>query len=304
MDRPDKKKVILCIDDDKGMHVLLESQLAGNDNYKSLHAMNGEEALSALEKSPVDLIILDINMPGMDGFQILDHLKRDESTQKIPIIVLSSLNRENLKVKALEHGAEDFIVKPFTGPELAARIKAVLRRNIPEKQEISSDVHGKLQELGLFELLHMFSFSKKSGRITFPQMDGEIIIASGSILSAQQKNWHDKEALLRLFFLEKGSFNIHYGIHKGQSMGTIESLLLFIGSSLDELHDCVNAFASDNPQVHLLAEDEDFPEITKLKEKLPLPLYDLIFSMQGKLKTNLDLVNKALQNGKISIDTL
>ncbi|PIE60712.1 MAG: hypothetical protein CSA31_00760 [Desulfobulbus propionicus] len=304
MDHPDKKKVIICIDDDKGMHVLLESQLAGNGGYKSLHAMSGEEALSTLEKSPVDLIILDINMPGMDGFQLLDHLKGNESTRKIPIIVLSGLNRENLKVKALEHGAEDFIVKPFTGPELAARIKAVLRRNLPAKQEISSDVHGKLQELGLFELLHMFSFSKKSGRITFPQMDGEIIIASGSILSAQQETWQGKEALLRLFFLEKGSFNIHYGSHKGEGMGTIESLLLFTGSSLDELHDRINAIVPHNPQIHLLARDEDFPEITKLKEKLPLSLCDLIVSMQGDLKTNLDLVNKALQNGKIAIDTL
>ncbi len=298
MDHPDKKKVIICIDDDKSMHVLLKSQLTGHGGYKSLHAMSGEEALSTLKKFPVDLIILDLNMPGMDGFQILDHLKRNESTRKTPIIVLSSLNRENLKVKALERGAEDFIVKPFTGPELSARIKVVLRRNIPEKQEISSDVHGKLQEVGLFDLLHMFSFSQKSGRITFPQMNGEIILASGNILSVQQETWHGKEALLRLFFLEKGTFNIHYGVHTGKGIGTIESLLLFTGNSLDELYDNI----AYNPQIYLLAEDEDFPEITKIKEKLPLSLYDLISSMQGELKTNLDIVDKALQNGKLTIN--
>ncbi|PIE59050.1 MAG: hypothetical protein CSA33_00320 [Desulfobulbus propionicus] len=302
MDRLHQKKNILCIDDDKGMHVLLESQLVSSGNYNSLHAINGEEALSTLKEFSVDLIILDINMPKMNGFQLLDHLKQDQKSQQIPVIVLSSLTRENLKVKALERGAEDFIVKPFTGPELVARIKAVLRRNAPCKQEIVSDVQGKLQELGLSDLLHMFSFSKKSGKITFPQMDGEIIIASGTVLSAQQGTWHGKEALLRLFFLEKGSFNIHYGIHKGEDIGTIESLLLCMGKSLDELHNHIKKITLHNPQVHLLADDDDFPEIRQLKEKMPLSLHDLILSMQGELKTNLDLVRQALQKGSISID--
>ena len=203
MNNPDRKKCILCIDDDKAMHALLDSQLVMS-GYHSLHAMSGVEALQQLKDNKVDLIILDINMPKMDGFQTLRHLKMDNETQDIPVIFLSSLSRENLKVKGLECGADDFIVKPFTGPELIARIKAVLRRNEPKTQPVGS-VQGKLEDLGLFELLHMLSFSGKSAVISFPEMSGELIVTNGSILSVRQSSWQDKEALLRLFFLEEGS---------------------------------------------------------------------------------------------------
>ncbi|PIE57190.1 MAG: hypothetical protein CSA34_00275 [Desulfobulbus propionicus] len=302
MNTLDERKTVLCIDDDKAMHVLLKAQLVNSGDYKSLHVMSGEEALTTLEESPVDLVILDINMPKMDGFQILEYLKKNEETQKIPVIFLSSLSRENLKVKALERGAEDFIVKPFTGPELVARIKAVLRRTTPDKEETIGDVQGRLQDLGLFELLHMFSFSCKSGRITFPEMAGELIIAAGAVLSARQGSWRGEEALLRLFFLEEGSFKIHYGKQEGEEMGSIESLLLFIGSTLDELHEQIDAIAPQNSMVHLHATDEEFAEIARLREKAPLSLNSLIFSMEKELKTNLHFVQQAVQNGKISLD--
>ncbi|PID76070.1 MAG: hypothetical protein CSB23_00210 [Deltaproteobacteria bacterium] len=301
MDRLDHRKSVLCVDDDKAMHVLLESLLANSGDYKSLHAMSGEEALSALREFSVDLIILDINMPEMDGFQILEHLKGNEETENIPIIVLSGLNRANLKVKALERGAEDFIVKPFTGPELIARVKAVLRRSCPEKQSISGDVQGKLQGLGLFELLHIFSFSSKGGKITFPEMDGELRIAPGLILSARQGPWQGKEALLRLFFLETGSFEIHYEEQDGEDIGTIESLLLFVSSTLDELQNQIEEIAPQNSLMHLSANNGEFPEIAKLSGKSPLTLNSLIFSMEGELESNLTVVQKALQNGSLLI---
>ncbi|PIE64313.1 MAG: hypothetical protein CSA26_08695 [Desulfobacterales bacterium] len=302
MDRLDRRKRILCIDDDKTMHLLLKSQLVNSGGYKSLHATSGNEALATLRGSQIDLVILDINMPKIDGFQMLEYLKENEATRKIPIIFLSSLSRENLKVKALEHGADDFMVKPFTGPELIARINAVLRRNTDNKQEIIGDVQGRLQELGLFDLLHMFSFSNKSGKITFPEMDGELVTAAGSILSVRQGSWQNEEALLRLFFLEKGSFIIQYGEQEGTNLGSIESLLFSIARNLDELHDQIDMLVPQNALLHLHAYKKEGLEIEQLGEESPTSLVNLIFSMEGTLKANLDSVRKGLQNGTILVE--
>ena len=294
MNDPDRKKCILCIDDDTAMHTLLEKQLVVS-GYDSLHAISGQEALQALKEKTVDLIILDINMPNMDGFQILRHLKMENGTQDIPVIFLSSLSRENLKVKGLEHGADDFIVKPFTGPELIARIKAVLRRNEPRVQQPAGDVHGSLEDLGLFELLHMLSFSGKAAVITFPEMEGEMVVANSSILSVHQGSWRGKEALLRLFFLEKGAFTIVYEQREGEGIGGIESLLLFIGSTQDEIHDLVNSLAPEGTLLHLVADVGDFPEISGLTDLFPISLPELILSMPADLKANLDCVQDAVQ---------
>lgn len=299
MNTSNRKKCILCIDDDKAMHVLLESQLVIS-GYQSLHAMSGKEALMKLKENKVDLIILDINMPDMDGFQILEHLKMASTTKDIPVIFLSSLSRENLKVKGLERGADDFIVKPFTGPELIARIKVILRRNTAKRQPIG-DVHGSLEELGLFELLHMFSFSGKAAVVTFPEMDGELVVARGFVLSARQGIWDSKEALLRLFFLEKGSFSIQYEAREGEKMGGIESLLLFVSSELDEINGQINSIAPKGSKLHIDAEDENYPEIYRLKDLFPISLETLILSMRDKLSINFDFVKEALRARKISV---
>ncbi len=300
MDKLDGRKSVLCIDDDKSIHLLLKSQLVNSGDYKSLHATSGEEALTTLRETQIDLIILDINMPKIDGFQMLEYLKKNKTTRKIPVIFLSSLNRENLKVKALENGADDFMVKPFTGPELIARIKVVLRRNTSVKQEVIGDVQGRLQDLGLFELLHMFSFSNKNGKIIFPEMHGELVIAAGSVLSAQQGIWQGEEALLRLFFLEKGSFSIQYGEQEGKHLDTIESLLLSIATKLDEIHERMNTIAPQNALLYV--NDSEYHEIAELKDKSPVSLVRLILAMKGSLKENLDIVEKALQNGTILIE--
>ncbi len=300
MDKLDGRKSILCVDDDKSMHLLLKSQLVNSGGCKSLHATGGEEALTILRDTQIDLIILDINMPKIDGFQMLEYLKKNKETRTIPIIFLSSLSRENLKVKALENGADDFMVKPFTGPELIARIKAVLRRNTSRKQGVIGDVQGRLQELGLFELLHMFSFSSRNGKIAFPEMNGELVLAKKSVLSARQASWQGEEALLRLFFLEKGSFSIQYGEQEGEKLDTIESLLLSIATKLDELHNQMDIIAPQNALLYV--HNTECQEIRNFKEKSPISLTSLVLSMEGKLKKNLEIIKKELQNGTIVVE--
>ncbi|MFJ7753907.1 response regulator transcription factor [Peribacillus muralis] len=115
---------ILVVDDEEDMRNLVEMYLL-NSGYGCLQAANGKEAISLVEKQEVDLILLDIMMPGMDGFSVCEKIREKWD---IPVIFVSAKGEEWDKVKGLKLGGDDYIVKPFNPGELVARVEAVLRR--------------------------------------------------------------------------------------------------------------------------------------------------------------------------------
>jgi len=118
--------MLLIVDDDplvrKLLKVLLEDQ-----GYRTLTASSGEEALEIVEHQPPDLILLDIMMPGMDGYEVARLLKSDKSLANIPIIMLSALGEHSARISGLEAGAEDFLNKPVESAELWLRVRNLLR---------------------------------------------------------------------------------------------------------------------------------------------------------------------------------
>ena len=117
---------ILAVDDEDSIRELLELQLKRN-GYETLTAADGQAALE--QAAQADLVLLDVMLPGIDGFEVCRRLKADPSTQAIPVIMLTAKSEEIDKVLGLELGADDYMVKPFSVRELLARIKAVLRRS-------------------------------------------------------------------------------------------------------------------------------------------------------------------------------
>ena len=115
---------ILIVDDEEDMRNLVEMYLL-NSGYICLQADNGEEAINLVELHEIDLILMDIMMPEMDGFSICEKIR---SQSEVPIIFVSAKGEEWDKVKGLRIGADDYIVKPFNPGELVARVEAVLRR--------------------------------------------------------------------------------------------------------------------------------------------------------------------------------
>lgn len=118
------KPSVLVVDDDPKLRRLVERQLSA-EGFDVLLASNGEEALYQASLSRPSLIVLDISMPVMDGFEALERL-REFFTD--PVIILSATDQEREKVRALDLGADDYLTKPFGGAELSARIRAALRR--------------------------------------------------------------------------------------------------------------------------------------------------------------------------------
>ncbi|OLP65340.1 Transcriptional regulatory protein SrrA [Bacillus pumilus] len=119
-----EKMHILLVDDESDMLDLIGSFLQKQGFYIRT-ANNGIDALHLLEKEPIDLVVLDIMMPDMDGFEVCQHIRQ---TSQIPILFLTARSYEEDRIRGLEIGADDYIMKPFSLRELAARIETTLRR--------------------------------------------------------------------------------------------------------------------------------------------------------------------------------
>lgn len=131
---------ILIIDDDCDIHRPLARYLSQND-YRVSVAESGREMDQILPKASIDLIVLDVMMPGEDGFSIC---KRLQASTRIPIILLTALKDDTDRIVGLELGADDYVSKPFNPRELKARIKTVLRRTQmlpPRGERLSGSVH-------------------------------------------------------------------------------------------------------------------------------------------------------------------
>jgi putative two-component system response regulator len=124
----EQKFKILIVDDDPRNVKLLGAVLAPF-NYEIFKAYNGEEALSLIKKVEIDLILLDIMMPVMDGYEVCRRVKKNEATRLIPIVMVTALDDTRARVKGIEAGADDFITKPPNKIELTARINSLLKVN-------------------------------------------------------------------------------------------------------------------------------------------------------------------------------
>ncbi len=124
---------ILAVDDTpENLHLL--SEMLSREGYKVRIVPSGQLAINAAKANPPDLILLDILMPDMDGYQVCQALKADERVQEIPVIFISALNEGLDKVKAFEVGGADYITKPFQAQEVIARVKYQLRLQAQAKQ--------------------------------------------------------------------------------------------------------------------------------------------------------------------------
>jgi two-component system phosphate regulon response regulator PhoB len=125
---------ILVVEDEQDILELVRYNLA-RENYQVFCASSGEEALKIVGSDPLDLIVLDLMLPGMDGLEVTRRLKSNPRTQNIFIVMLTAKGSEADIVTGLELGADDYITKPFSPRVLLARIKAVIRRSRDEKPE-------------------------------------------------------------------------------------------------------------------------------------------------------------------------
>ncbi len=141
------KERILIVDDEKEIRDLIDIYLKGED-YETLKAENGEEALNILENNDVDLIILDIMMPKVNGIEACLKIREQ---REMPIIMLSAKSEDMDKILGLNTGADDYLTKPFNPLELVARVKSQLRR-YKRFNKITSEIESQKQQENVLEI--------------------------------------------------------------------------------------------------------------------------------------------------------
>ncbi len=132
---------ILVVEDEAPIREMLCFVLE-QKGYQAVEAEDYDSAMSKLAVPFPDLVLLDWMLPGGSGINLIKHMKREEMTRNIPVVMLSARGDEEDKVRGLEVGADDYITKPFSPKELVARLKAVIRRVTPTALEVVIDVQG------------------------------------------------------------------------------------------------------------------------------------------------------------------
>ena len=170
-----EKNSIMVIDDDRNILAIIEMYLR-KAGYEVTCVERGDEALQAFRRVQPALVVLDVMLPGMDGWEVLDKLRQESD---VPVIMLTAKGDTLDRIQGLDLGADDYIVKPFDAKELLARIKAVLRRSsLPENEkcvtfedlEISLDnysvtLDGKQIEMPPKEIELLFFLASREGKV-------------------------------------------------------------------------------------------------------------------------------------------
>lgn len=169
---------VMVVEDEEALSVLLKYNLE-SEGYRVDTELRGDDAEIALRESVPDLLILDWMLPGLSGIELCRRLRTRAETQRLPIIMLTARGEESERIRGLSTGADDYVVKPFSTPELMARVKAMLRRARPEivasvlkvgELELDRETHrvyrnGREIKLGPTEFRLLEFFLQAPGRV-------------------------------------------------------------------------------------------------------------------------------------------
>jgi len=220
-----KNKPIILVVDDQPQNIKLLEQHLVPQGYEIVKAASGEEALEKLSCNQIDLVLLDVMMPRMSGFEVLEKLHADEKTRLIPAVMITALNETEDRVKALEAGCDDFISKPFNRHELLARVKSLLRikflhDDVDESREYAESIINTIREplIALDQDLRVVTVSRsfyEFFKVESEETVGQLIYDLGN----KQWNISKLRDLLETILPQKTTFDDHEVEHDFATIG-------------------------------------------------------------------------------------
>jgi len=193
-------KTIIIVDDDPNVGLLVSAVLKKYD-YTVVSFNSGAEMLEFLQTKKPDLILLDLRMPGPDGYALCKRVRENPDTRDIPIIILSGVSEVDARISAIELGADDFITKPFDVRELRARVNRLIKRKtadtalnpltrLPGSPAIEEEVHKRLAAGDVFAFLYIDADNFKSYNDVYGYAKGDEVIKHISALLAREARKH------------------------------------------------------------------------------------------------------------------
>lgn len=209
------KKNLLLVDADPRSLRVLEISLR-KAGYNVAAGQDGTSALEMLELARPDLILSDTRLPGMDGFALVEEIRKNADWAEIPIIFLSSDQSVESKVNGLERGVEDYLTKPIYIKEIIARVNLVLQRKqragLEERSTGKTRFTGSLADMGLVDLLQTIDNSKKSGVLYLTSGDQGAVVyfREGTLVDAELGTLRGERAVYRTLLWNDGTFEIDF----------------------------------------------------------------------------------------------
>ncbi len=213
------KDLVLMVDDELDNRVMMRYFLE-SWGYEVELAANGEEALKKVGAKRPALVLLDLEMPVMDGFETCHRLKEDPRTEHIPVIMFTGLESTSDKVKGIRRGADDYVVKTVDPEEIQARIEMILRRSRryepapgPDKDSSDAVLSGSLEEKSFPEAFQLAMAYGQSGTLVLRSgdKDGRVYLSDGVVIHAVAASLSGEEAFYELALWSKGSFSYIVG---------------------------------------------------------------------------------------------
>ena len=201
-------KILVVDDEPKWLRIV--SLYLGSRNCHVETALNGEEAIHKVSAEHPDLIIADIGMPGMDGYELCSQLRRDASTRTIPFIFLTARDQDQDKSKARKVGADDYLTKPCPLERLAQSVETVMDR-IEQARKIPLDrigMSGRIEEVDLLDMIQTLELDQKTGALVLShgERTGTLYFRNGVIVEADLRSPKREEPLFRLLGWKTGRF--------------------------------------------------------------------------------------------------
>lgn len=204
-------KTVLIVDDNPQNVEYLVGGLV-SAGFQVATALDGSEAWEKINQYLPDLVISEIDLPEMDGFQLLNKIRENPNTRSIPLIFLTSRSEIQDKIRGFQLGAKDYIVKPLFARETVARMKMVLGRinkRKVQRDQTEGRMTGRLEELSLVDLIQRFGMEKKTGILTLTNennKNGQIFFKNGCVVNAILGNFRTEKAIYQMLSWERGDF--------------------------------------------------------------------------------------------------
>ena len=258
---------ILLVDDDPDILRILAAvfESAGHEAHPTL---DPDAVLPLARTRCFDAVVLDVMMPRRSGWEVLDELRRDRRTARLPVVMLSAIGDAPNRVRGLRHGADDFLAKPFHPDEILVRVEALVGRRAAEVEGLKGD----FATLAVGDVLQSLEATAATGEleVSTPAGDGLLVLSGGRCLRAEFAGFQGSEAVFALAEQRSGTFRLLReppGDGAGSPLPQLSTLLLFAAWIADELRLRLSALPAEDRALAVVpgagerANPEGLPEL-------------------------------------------